>query len=245
MARAVALLAGLPDAAGTTVNRYCASSLQAIRIAMHAILAGEGDAFVCAGVEAVSRFTKGKSDGLPDTKNPRFASGADRAAPSADAPSGATPPLPDVYIAMGETAERVADQEHVTRDEMDAFAVDLAGAGRPRPGGRNLRRRDRPGRAPGRYGRRSRRRPSPRHHPREARQARAGLPPRRPRHRGQRLPPQRRRRRGRRDEQHPRARARHSSTRAHRRERGLRDRPRADGPRADRARPAAPSRARR
>jgi acetyl-CoA C-acetyltransferase len=110
MARAVALLSGLPDAAGTTVNRYCASSLQAIRIAMHAILAGEGDAFVCAGVEAVSRFGKGKSDGLPDTKNPRFG-------------SGATPPLPDVYIAMGETAERVADREQVTREEMDAFAV--------------------------------------------------------------------------------------------------------------------------
>jgi acetyl-CoA C-acetyltransferase len=109
MARVVALLAGLPEAGGTTVNRYCASSLQGIRMAMHAILAGEGDAFVCAGVETVSRFTKGKSDGMPDTKNPRFA----------DPASG----LPDVYLAMGETAERVADREGVTREEMDAFAA--------------------------------------------------------------------------------------------------------------------------
>jgi acetyl-CoA C-acetyltransferase len=110
LGRVAGLLSGLPDAAGTTVNRYCASSLQAIRIAMHAILADEGDAFVCAGVEAVSRFTKGKSDGLPDTKNPRFA-------------ADATPPLSDVYIAMGETAERVADREKITREEMDVFAV--------------------------------------------------------------------------------------------------------------------------
>jgi acetyl-CoA C-acetyltransferase len=110
LGRVAGLLSGLPDAAGTTVNRYCASSLQAIRIAMHAILADEGDAFVCAGVEAVSRFTKGKSDGLPDTKNPRFAADCTRS-------------LSDVYIAMGETAERVADREQVTREEMDAFAV--------------------------------------------------------------------------------------------------------------------------
>ena len=110
IARVVALLAGLPDAAGTTVNRYCASSLQAIRMAMHAILADEGDVFVCGGVETVSRFGKGKSDGLPETKNPRFAAG-----------SGAG--LPDVYMAMGETAERVADREGITRAEMDAFAA--------------------------------------------------------------------------------------------------------------------------
>ena len=109
LGRVVGLLTGLPNAAGTTVNRYCASSLQAIRIAMHAILAGEGDAFVCAGVETVSRFDKGKSDGMPDTKNPLF--------------GGPDSTLPNVYITMGETAERVADKENVTRAEMDAFAV--------------------------------------------------------------------------------------------------------------------------
>jgi acetyl-CoA C-acetyltransferase len=108
--RVVALLSGLPAAGGTTVNRYCASSLQAIRMAMHAVLAGEGDAFVCAGVETVSRFGQGKSDGLPDTKNPRFAAGNRET-------------LPDVYMAMGETAERVADREGITRAEMDAFAA--------------------------------------------------------------------------------------------------------------------------
>ena len=100
---------GLPGLAETTVNRYCASSLQAIRMAMHAILAGEGDTFVCAGVEAVSRFGKGKSDGMPDTKNLLFASPMSK--------------LPDVYLAMGETAERVADREGITRAQMDAFAA--------------------------------------------------------------------------------------------------------------------------
>jgi acetyl-CoA C-acetyltransferase len=105
--RAVALLAGLGDTPGTTVNRYCASSLQAIRMATHAIMSGEGDAFVAAGVECVSRFAKGKSDGLPETKNARFGVNG----------------LPNLYIAMGETAENVADREHVTRQEMDAFAA--------------------------------------------------------------------------------------------------------------------------
>jgi acetyl-CoA C-acetyltransferase len=108
LGRVVSLLAGLPDVPGTTVNRYCASSLQAIRMAAHAVLAGEGDAFVAAGVECVSRFTKGKSDGMNDTKNPRFGSGG----------------LPNVYMAMGETAENVADRERLTREEMDAFALE-------------------------------------------------------------------------------------------------------------------------
>jgi acetyl-CoA C-acetyltransferase len=107
VARAISLLAGLRDVPGTTVNRYCASSLQAIRMAHHAIAAGEGDAFVAAGVETVSRFDKGKSDGMPETKNARFAGGE----------------LPNLYIAMGETAEIVADREGITRSEMDEFAA--------------------------------------------------------------------------------------------------------------------------
>ena len=110
LGRVVGLLAGIPDAAGTTVNRYCSSSLQAIRMAMHAIAAGEGDVFVCAGVETVSRFGQGKSDGLPNTKNPRFSPGNGEG-------------LNDVYITMGETAERVAEREGITREEMDVFAV--------------------------------------------------------------------------------------------------------------------------
>jgi acetyl-CoA C-acetyltransferase len=107
LARVVTLLAGMGGVPGTTVNRYCASSLQAIRIAAHAVAAGEGDAFVAAGVECVSRFGKGKADGMPDTKNARFGSEG----------------LSNVYIAMGETAENVADRERVTRQEMDAYAA--------------------------------------------------------------------------------------------------------------------------
>jgi acetyl-CoA C-acetyltransferase len=107
LGRVVALLAdmGVP---GTTVNRYCASSMQAIRIATHAIRAGEGDAMVAGGVECVSRFAKGKADGMIETKNHRFA----------------TDGLPNVYIAMGETAENVADRENVSRGEMDAYALE-------------------------------------------------------------------------------------------------------------------------
>jgi acetyl-CoA C-acetyltransferase len=108
LGRVVSLLAGLPDVPGATVNRYCASSLQAIRMAAHAVMAGEGDAFVAAGVECVSRFGKGKADGMIETKNPLFGSDG----------------LPNVYMAMGETAEKVADRERVTREEMDAFAVE-------------------------------------------------------------------------------------------------------------------------
>ncbi len=107
MARVVSLLAGLHDVPGTTVNRYCASSLQAVRMAFHGIRAGEGDVFLAAGVECVSRFKFGKSDGLPDTKNPRF-----------DAAG-----MPEIYLGMGETAERVADAENVSRADMDTWAA--------------------------------------------------------------------------------------------------------------------------
>jgi len=107
LGRVVALLAEM-GAPGTTVNRYCASSLQAIRMATHAIRAGEGDVMVAGGVECVSRFAKGKADGMIETKNPRFG----------------TDGMPNVYIAMGETAENVADRENVSRAEMDAYALE-------------------------------------------------------------------------------------------------------------------------
>jgi acetyl-CoA C-acetyltransferase len=107
IARVASLLAGLQDVPGTTVHRYCGSSLQAIRSAFHAIRAGEGDVFVAAGVEMVSRYGKGRADRMEGTLNPRFAD---------------DPDLPDVYIAMGETAEKVAEQEGITREEMDQFA---------------------------------------------------------------------------------------------------------------------------
>ncbi len=126
LGRVVAILAGLRDVPGTTVNRYCASSLQALRIAAHAIRAEEGEAFVAAGVEAVSRYSQGKADGMPDTHNPRFAAAETRTGERAigGVPQWtAQPDLPDVYIAMGQTAENVAELENVAREEMDAWAA--------------------------------------------------------------------------------------------------------------------------
>jgi acetyl-CoA C-acetyltransferase len=126
MARVVALLAGLVSVPGTTVNRYCSSSLQTIRMAAHAIKAGEGDVFIAAGVEAVSRFAQGMSDGMPDTHNALFAGAEDRSASRALGGSERWAPasgLPDVYIAMGQTAENVRELEKVSRQEMDEFAA--------------------------------------------------------------------------------------------------------------------------
>jgi acetyl-CoA C-acetyltransferase len=123
MARVAALLAGMPDVPGVTVNRYCSSSLQSIRMAAHAIKAGEGDVFVAAGVETVSRFLYGASDTGPH--NEKF---ADAEAVTAKNTEGATswsprPGLPDIYIAMGQTAENVVLSEGVTREEMDEWAA--------------------------------------------------------------------------------------------------------------------------
>jgi acetyl-CoA C-acetyltransferase len=125
IARITAILAGIGHSPGTTVNRYCSSSLQTIRMATHAIKAGEGDVFVAGGVETVSRFAKGMSDGMPDTHNPRFANAEARTneRKTGDAADWTPGELPDVYIAMGQTAENVAEYEHVTREEMDEFAA--------------------------------------------------------------------------------------------------------------------------
>ncbi len=129
MGRIVAVQLGLDTVPGTTITRYCSSSLQTIRMAAHAIRAGEGDVFVAAGVETVSRFEKGSSDGLPGTHNPLFdeaqARTAEAAASGADEwhDPRADGLLPDAYIAMGQTAENVALAEDVSREEMDRFAV--------------------------------------------------------------------------------------------------------------------------
>jgi acetyl-CoA C-acetyltransferase len=126
VARVVGILAGLEQAPGATVNRYCSSSLQTIRMAAHAIKAGEGDVFVAGGVETVSRFLTGMSDGLPGTHNPKFADAEGRTAARAEGGDGEWKPasgLPDVYIAMGQTAENVAEKEQVSREEMDEFAL--------------------------------------------------------------------------------------------------------------------------
>ncbi len=128
MARVVAVLLGYDSIPGATVTRYCSSSLMTTRMAMHAIKAGEGDVFISAGVELVSRYIKGSSDSLPDTMNPLFADaaaagdtlalGGQQWADPRD--SGA---LPDVYIAMGQTAENVAQLKGVSRAEQDEFGV--------------------------------------------------------------------------------------------------------------------------
>jgi acetyl-CoA C-acetyltransferase len=123
VARVAALLAGI-DVPGVTVNRYCSSSLQTIRMAAHAIRAGEGDAFVAAGVETVSRFQFGASDTGPH--NPAFAEAEARTAarnPKVTEPWTTSRGLPDVYIAMGQTAENVAEFENVSRSDMDEFAA--------------------------------------------------------------------------------------------------------------------------
>ena len=127
--RTVAVQLGYDYLPGTTVNRYCSSSLQTTRMAFHAIRAGEGHAFVSAGVETVSRFSKGSADGWPDTRNPRYDEAAARTSKVAE--SGAAEwhdprndgQLPDVYIAMGQTAENVALLSDVSREDMDHFAV--------------------------------------------------------------------------------------------------------------------------
>ncbi|MCI1261278.1 MAG: acetyl-CoA C-acetyltransferase [Tetrasphaera jenkinsii] len=127
MARVVAVLAGLDGVPGVTVNRYCSSSLQTTRMAFHAIKAGEGHAFVSAGVETVSRFAGGFADG--GAQNPRFAAASARSAQRATGVAHAwTDPrdagdLPDVYIAMGQTAENVAQVIGMSRQEQDAFGV--------------------------------------------------------------------------------------------------------------------------
>jgi acetyl-CoA C-acetyltransferase len=126
--RIVALRAGLDSVPGTTVHRYCASSLQTTRMAFHAIKAGEGDVFISAGVETVSRFAQGKSDGMENTKDPVYlkagARNADRIARGERwSDPRANGELPDIYIAMGETAENVADFYNVSRAAQDEYAV--------------------------------------------------------------------------------------------------------------------------
>ncbi len=123
MARVVTTLLGW-DVPGTTISRYCSSSLQTTRMAMHAIRAGEGDVFVSAGVEMVSRFVKGSSDSLPDTQNPRFADAVARTEQRAEQGADGWEPsdLPDIYIPMGQTAENVALLRGVSREAMDDFA---------------------------------------------------------------------------------------------------------------------------
>ena len=127
--RVVAVSLGYDFLPGTTVNRYCSSSLQTTRMAFHAIRSGEGSAFISAGVESVSSFVRGSSDGWPDTRNPIYAEAQARSAKVAESGAeGWRDPredgtVPDIYIAMGQTAENLALLKNVSREDMDHFGV--------------------------------------------------------------------------------------------------------------------------
>lgn len=128
LGRAVAVIAGMDNLPGVTVNRYCSSSLQTTRMALHAIKAGEGDVFISAGVETVSRYFKGSADGTPNTHNPIFDEAKARTEKFAGGGQTWVDPrtegsVPDVYITMGQTAENVAQLKGVTRHDQDVFGV--------------------------------------------------------------------------------------------------------------------------
>jgi len=105
LARRASLLAGLPvEVPGSTVNRFCASSLQAVRIATHALWSGEAEAYLVSGVESISQVGRTTRE---EDKHPAFVSGA----------------VADVYVSMGVTAENVADRYDISRTAMDEFAL--------------------------------------------------------------------------------------------------------------------------
>ncbi len=128
MGRIVNVLNDMDEVPGATITRYCASSVQTTRMAFHAIKAGEGDAFISAGVETVSRFKNGTSDHIPGTRNPLFDDAVARTEEYAKGGQDWHDPrqdglLPDAYIAMGQTAENVARMRGLERKELDEFGV--------------------------------------------------------------------------------------------------------------------------
>jgi acetyl-CoA C-acetyltransferase len=128
MGRVVNILNDMDDVPAATITRYCASSVQTTRMAFHAIKAGEGDVFVSAGVETVSRFGRGTSDSWPDTHNPVFAEAEGRTVEAAQGGTSWAEPrttgaVPDIYMAMGQTAENLAQSRGISRQELDEFGV--------------------------------------------------------------------------------------------------------------------------
>jgi acetyl-CoA C-acetyltransferase len=129
MARVVAVMLGHDHLPGTTVTRYCSSSLQTTRMAFHAIKAGEGDVYISAGVECVSRFVRGSSDSWPETQNTLFNEAKERSAKLSAGGAGTwhdpreDEHVPDIYIAMGQTAENLAGLRGITREQQDEFGV--------------------------------------------------------------------------------------------------------------------------
>ncbi len=127
MGRIVAVMLGYDHLPGATITRYCSSSVQTTRMAFHAIKAGEGDVFISAGVETVSRFGNGSSD-VPGAQNPLFGDAMARTEQTAQGGAGWHDPredglVPDAYIAMGQTAENVAKLRGLSREELDEFGV--------------------------------------------------------------------------------------------------------------------------
>ena len=123
IARVIAVMNEM-NVPGVTVNRYCSSSLQTIRMAAHAIMAGEGDCFVAGGVEAVSRYGNGAADTGPHNETfagaeARTAERTQEGAPVWEEPAG----MPDIYIAMGQTAENVQQATGISRERQDEFGV--------------------------------------------------------------------------------------------------------------------------
>jgi acetyl-CoA C-acetyltransferase len=130
MARVVAVLAGFDHLPGATINRFCASSVQTTRMAFHAIKAGEGDVFISGGVECISRSGDfaGAGAAKAGAQNPRFAAAQARSAQMAADNSTWTDPrdqglLPDIYLAMGQTAENVATLRGISRARQDEWGV--------------------------------------------------------------------------------------------------------------------------
>ncbi|GAA1137574.1 acetyl-CoA C-acetyltransferase [Ornithinicoccus hortensis] len=130
MARVVSVLLGLDQLPASTVNRFCASSVQTTRMAFHAIKAGEGDIFISAGVECVSRYVDfaGAGGSKADWQNPVFADAQARSAAIAASNETWTDPreqglLPDIYLAMGQTAENVATSRGISRERQDEWGV--------------------------------------------------------------------------------------------------------------------------
>jgi len=130
LARVVAVLAGYDHLPGATINRFCASSVQTTRMAFHAIKAGEGEIFISGGVECVSRYTDfaGAGGASAEVQNPRFAAAQARGAQMAADNATWTDPrelglMPDIYLAMGQSAENIATMRGISKARQDEWGV--------------------------------------------------------------------------------------------------------------------------
>ena len=225
MARVVAILLGYDHLPGTTLTRYCASSVQTTRMAFHAIKAGEGDVFVSAGVETVSRYAKGSSDSHPDTRNPLFADAhgahgeARRDRRRLARPPRQTTSCPTSTCRWARRPRTSPSRAASAASELDEFGVRSQNLAEQALAAGFWQREIEPVTLADGIGRRRRRRSARRRHLRGGVAAQAGVPPERPGHGRQLLPAQRRRGRGGGDERRQGRRARHHAAGPHRRHR--------------------------